>query len=400
VTPSRPDEAAVVESRGVDLSPSREEQSFQAEAGRWLQDNVPQQPLANFDTVEGFAQHREWERKLFEGGWAVVGWPAEYGGRNASPLEVLLFEEEYAKAGAPVRVNQNGLAMLGPTLMAFGTQEQTDAHLLRLARGDEIWAQGWSEPNAGSDLASLRTRATRKGDGYVLEGQKIWVSRGTFADWMFTIARTDPATDNHRGLTFFLVAMDSPGLTRRPIEQLDGRSGFAEVFMDGVVVPASQVVGAEGDGWRVAMATLGFERSAFLRPPGRFAKVASRLLDLARATHPGPALRHELADAWAYTEAYRLLNLWSVSNADTAELSPAQANINKLTWSEMDIRLHTLALRLLGDRAELEAGSAEAVDGGRWIHDYLFSLAGTIYAGTSEIQRNLIAERGLGLPRR
>ncbi len=387
-------------SGGVDLSLSEAELGFQLAARQWLEGNVPRKPLEHFDTRTGFEQHREWERILFESGWGVVGWPKAFGGRNANAIESLLFEEEYARAGAPVRVNQNGLAMLGPTLMVLGSEEQRNRFLRRLARGDDIWAQAWSEPNAGSDLASLRSRARRDGDHYILDGQKIWVSRGAFADWMFTIARTDPQTDNHRGLTFFLVQMDSDGLTRRPIQQIDGRAGFAEVFMEGVRVPAENVVGSEGEGWRIAMATLSFERSAFLRPPGRFAQVAARLLNLAREVKVEPSLRAELAEAWALTEAYRLLNLWSVSNREDGGLSEVHANINKLVWSEMDIRLHDLAVQLLGERAELLDGAPDAVAGGRWMPDYLFSLAGTIYAGTDEIQRNLIAERGLGLPRR
>jgi alkylation response protein AidB-like acyl-CoA dehydrogenase len=384
---------------GVDLSLTSAELAFQLGARQWLESHVPAGPLAHFDTEVGFEQHREWERTLFDGGWGVIGWPTEYGGRSGTPVESLIFEEEYARAGAPVRVNQNGLAMLGPTLIAFGTDQQKSRHLLRLARGDDIWAQAWSEPNAGSDLASMRSRATRDGNDYVLDGQKTWVSRGAHADWMFTMARTDPATSNHRGLTFFLVPMRSDGLSRRPIEQIDGRAGFAEVFMDRVRVPKDNVVGTEGEGWKVAMATLTFERSAFLRPPGRFTQVAARLLRLAREQTYGPALGAELAEAWALTEAYRLLNLWSVSNAEDGDLSVVHANVNKLVWSEMDIRLHDLAVQLLGERAELSDGAPDAVDRSQWMQDYLFSLAGTIYAGTSEIQRNLIAERGLGLPR-
>ena len=385
---------------GIDLSLTQEELEFQQEARRWLESNVPRTPLEHFDSKIGFEQHRQWERTLFDGGWGVVGWPAQYGGRDATPVQSLLFEDEYARAGGPVRVNQNGLAMLGPTLMAFGSEDQKRRHLPRLSRGDEVWAQAWSEPNAGSDLASMKARATRDGDDYVLQGQKIWVSRGAYADWMFTIARTDPATNNHKGLTFFLVPTDSAGLARRPIEQIDGRAGFVEVFFDGVRVPAANIVGGEGEGWRVAMATLSFERSAFLRPPGRFTQVAARLIRLARQGTVDPALREELAEAWAFTEAYRLLNLWSASNGEEGDLSPVHANVNKLVWSDMDIRVHELAVRLLGDRAELTAAAPEAVEGGRWMHDYLFSLAGTIYAGTTEIQRNLIGERGLGLPRR
>jgi alkylation response protein AidB-like acyl-CoA dehydrogenase len=385
---------------GVDLSLTPTEFAFQLDARQWLEAHAPREPLEHFDTKLGFEQHRAWERTLFEGGWGVVGWPGEYGGRNATPVESLIFEDEYARAGAPIRVNQNGLAMLGPTLMAFGTEAQKSRHLRRLACGDDIWAQAWSEPNAGSDLASMRSRAIRDGDHYVLHGQKIWVSRGTYADWMFTIARTDPTTNNHRGLTFFLVPTDSEGLTRRPIEEIDGRAGFAEVFMDGVRVSADNVVGTEGEGWRIAMATLTFERSAFLRPPGRFTQRVARLLHLAHQQTCEPALRAELAEVWAMAEAYRLLNLWSVSNREDGDLSAVHANVNKLVWSEMDIRIHDLAVRLLGERAEFWMGAPDAVDGGQWMQDYLFSLAGTIYAGTTEIQRNLIAERGLGLPRR
>jgi alkylation response protein AidB-like acyl-CoA dehydrogenase len=330
---------------GIDLSLTSKELALQADARRWLAANVPKEPLEHFDTKAGFEQHREWERRLFDGGWGVVGWPSEYGGGNATSVESLLFEEEYARAGAPVRVNQNGLAMLAPTLMAFGTPAQKARYLPRLARGDDIWAQAWSEPNAGSDLASLRSRAVRDGDSYLLHGQKIWVSRGGHADWMFTIVRTDPATSNHRGLTFLVVPMNAPGLTRRPIREIDGRAGFAEVFMDGVRVPVENVVGAEGEGWRVAMATLGFERSAFLRPPGRFSRVAIRLIALAREQGYDPSLRQELAEAWALTEAYRLLNLWSASNGDAGDASPVHANVNKLTWSEMDIRLRAMGRR-------------------------------------------------------
>jgi alkylation response protein AidB-like acyl-CoA dehydrogenase len=384
---------------GIDLDLSKAEVSFQAEAREWLRANVPEQPLEHHDTADGFEEHRRWEQKLFRGGWSVPGWPRVFGGREATLFEVLLFEEEYARAGAPDRVNQNGLAMLGPTLMALGNRAQKDRFLRPLAAGEEIWAQAWSEPGAGSDLASLTTRAIRDGDEYILRGQKTWVSRGSFADWYFALVRVDPQTKDHHGLTFLLVPRRTEGVTTRAIEEMDGRSGFAEVFFDGARVPIGNAVGADGEGWRVAMATLGFERSAFLRPPGRFTAVAERLLALGRRKGYDVGVRRDLADAWASTEAYRFLNLWNAGRDRGSEVSPVHANVNKLAWSEMDIRLQELALRLLGPAAELWEGAPGAEDGGRWARDYLFSLAGTIYAGTSEIQRNLIAERGLGLPR-
>jgi alkylation response protein AidB-like acyl-CoA dehydrogenase len=384
---------------GIDLSLTSEDEAFQAEARDWLAENSPKEPLKPFDTAEGLAEHRAWERRLYEGGWGTVAWPKEYGGRQATLIQSLLFEEEYSLAGAPIRVNQNGLAMLGPTLLSHGTAAQKDRFLRRLASGDDIWAQAWSEPNSGSDLASLRSRADLHDDNFVLHGQKTWVSRGGQADWMFTLVRTDPETNNHHGLTFLLVPLRLDGITVRPLEQIDGRSGFAEIFMDGARVPIENVVGDVGQGWRVAMATLGFERSAFLRPPGRFSRVASQLLDLAKTQGAGPSMRDRLAGAWAATNAYRLLNYWSASQGDHGQASPVQANVNKIIWSEMDISLHELALALIGARGELWAGAPDAVNDGLWMRDFMFSLAGTIYAGSSEIQRNIIAERGLGLPR-
>ena len=360
---------------------------------------MPHSPLPYFDTAQGFEQHRSWERTLFDAGWAAVSWPQRYGGRDATAIQSMLFEDEYAKADAPARVNQNGLAMLGPTLMAYGTPAQKDRFLVRLASGRDIWAQGWSEPNAGSDLASVQSRAVRNGEHYVLNGQKTWVSRGGHADWMFSIVRTGAGSAGHRGLTFLLIPLRIEGITVRSIEEIDGRSSFAEIFMDGARVPVENVVGVEDEGWAVAMATLGFERSAFLRPPGRFSHTVARLLRLAQSQGYEPTLRHDLAEAWAATEVYRLLNLWSSRAQHAAHTDEVNANVNKLAWSEMDIHIHELALRLLGSRAELFTGASDAVEDGHWMREYLFSLAGTIYAGTSEVQRNIIAERGLGLPR-
>ena len=384
----------------MDLTFTSEEESFRHEARTWLEAHVPTQPLRSMDTAEGFEEHRGWERTLHEGGWAAVSWPEEFGGRGATLVEWLIFEEEYHAAGAPLRVNQNGLFLLGPTLLEHGTDEQRARFLPRIASGEDIWCQGWSEPNVGSDLASVASRAGRDGDHWVLSGQKTWCSRGAFADWMFGLFRSDPASERHRGLTFVLVPLDSEGITVRPIRQLDGETGFAEVFLDDVRVPVANTLGDEGEGWAVAMSTAGFERGLLLRAPGRFLATAKRLVDRYRASPDAPSsLRDDVIRSWMDAEAYRLHAYRTVSRLAEGETIGAEASMTKVFWSEMDLRMHETALALLGDSAELTVGAPEAVDGGRWMDGFLFSLAGPIYAGTNEIQRTIVAERVLGLPR-
>jgi len=386
----------------MDLAFTPEQDAFRAEARAWLEANVPAEPLPSFDTREGFDAHRAWERRMHADGWAVVSWPRAYGGRGASLLEWLIFEEEYWRAGAPGRVGQNGLFLLGPTLMEYGTPEQQERFLPRIASAEDIWCQGWSEPNVGSDLASVAARATKRGEGWVLNGQKTWCSRGAFADWMFGLFRSDPTSERHRGLTFVLVPMDAPGVTVRPIEQLDGETGFAEVFLDDVSVPVANTLGLEGEGWNVAMSTAGFERGLLLRSPGRFTATAERLVALcARAGESlPPSLRDEVTRAWIDAEAYRLQTFMTVSRLAEGAAIGAEASLNKLWWSEMDLRMHETAMRLLGTSAELTRNATAAIDDGRWLDGYLFALAGPIYAGTNEIQRSIVAERVLGLPRK
>ena len=239
-----------------------------------------QERLKSFDTADGFEQHREWEKQLFAGRWAVVTWPEVYGGRDCSLIEWLIFEEEYYAAGGPFRISANGVTLLGPTLFEFGTQEQKDRFLPKMASGEEIWAQGWSEPNAGSDLAGIKTKAIRDGEYFVVNGQKTWTTRGAFADWLFCIFRTDPEAERHRGLTYFLVPVDTPGLTRREVGRLDGEPGFSEVFFEDARVHESAILGGEAKGWNVAMATASSERGLNLRSPGRFVAPAQRVVDL------------------------------------------------------------------------------------------------------------------------
>ncbi len=375
----------------MNLDFTDEQLAFQAEARAWLEANVPTEPLPSMDTSEGFVAHQAWEKKLADARWSVVSWPEELGGRGASLVEWVIFEEEYYRAGAPGRVSQNGIFLLAPIIFDHGTPEQQTRFLPSMGTGEVIWAQAWSEPEAGSDLASLRSTATRVEGGWKLNGQKTWSSRASYAHWGFGLFRSDPTAERHRGLTYFLFPLDAPGVTVRPIAQLDGDAGFAELFFDDVFVPDSDVLGAPGDGWRVAMSTAGNERGLSLRSPGRFCAAADRLVDLWSTTECVPdGAASDVVDAWIKAQAYRLYTWGTVTRlADGGEMGAA-GSVNKVFWSELDIALHETALDLLGTDGEVES---------RWTDGHLFSLSGPIYAGTNEIQRNIIAERILGLPR-
>ena len=387
----------------MDLTWSEAEQAFRAEARAWLERNLAgwhvdhggEAAIASGDTRAGFTQHLDWERRLHEGRWAAVSWPAEYGGRGASLWEWLIFEEEYYRAGAPPRVTQNGIFLLAPTVFEFGNPEQ-QAHVLpRMAAAEDLWCQGWSEPNAGSDLAGISARATRVDGGWRLDGQKTWTTRGAVCTHLFGLFRTDPDSERHRGLSYLLVPLDTPGVTVRGFGRLDGDEGFAEVFFDDAFVaddalPGGVLLGDEGAGWTVAMATTGSERGLTLRSPGRFLATAARLIEL-YLTNPQPRLRQRLTEAWMRAEAYRLFTLDTVTRLAGGAVMGADSSINKIWWSELDCGLHEIALDLLGPGAEVE---------GPWSKGWQFSLSGPIYAGTNEIQRNIAAERVLGLPRR
>lgn len=375
----------------MDLEPAAGERAFRAEARGWLAAHVPPAPLASPETARGFAEHRQWERELYDAGWSVVRWPVEYGGRGCSLLEWLLFEEEYHAAGGPVRVGRNGVQLLGPTLLEHGTAEQRARLLPAMASGETVWAQAWSEPEAGSDLASLRSVAVRAAGGWLLSGQKTWSSRAVFADRAFGLFRSHPGAERpHRGLTYAMFPLDAAGVTVRPIARLDGRPVFAEIFLDEVFVPDADVLGEPGQGWRVAMSTAGEERGLTLRSPGRFTAAAERLAALWRATGDprATALRDRVADAVIRARAYRL---YGYERAARGDGGVAEASLTKVFWSELDLDLHETALDLLGAEGELAAGS--------WPDGHTFALAGPVYAGTNEIQRDIIAERLLGLPK-
>jgi alkylation response protein AidB-like acyl-CoA dehydrogenase len=397
----------------VKLEWSDAEEGFRAEARTWLEEHLaawverhggPEQ-VGSGDTREGFAQHLDWERDLHAGGWSAVSWPTRYGGRDASLWEWLIFEEEYYRAGCPPRVTQNGIFLLAPTVFAFGSPAQQDHILPRMAAADDLWCQGWSEPDAGSDLAGIRARAVRTEGGWVLDGQKTWTTRGAFCTHLFGLFRTDPEAERHRGLSYLLVPLDLPGVTVRGFGRLDGDEGFAEVFFENAflpdaALPGGPVLGEVGQGWSVAMATTGSERGLTLRSPGRFRATAQRLIDLhgsSPAAQQSPELRARVVDAWMRAEAYDLFTLETVTRLTAAAGEPggaamgAESSLTKIWWSELDCDLHEIALALMGPDAELE---------GPWSKGWQFALSGPIYAGTNEIQRNIAAERLLGLPRK
>lgn len=392
----------------MDLTWSETEQAFRAEAAAWLVENLAawhadhggHEAIPSGDTRTGFAVHLDWERRLFDAGWAVVSWPRDYGGRDASLWEWLLFEQEYYAAGAPPRVTQNGIFLLAPSLFAFGNDAQRDHILPRMAAGTDTWCQGWSEPNAGSDLASLTTRATRVEGGWVLNGQKTWTTRGAFSTHLFGLFRSDPESERHRGLTYLLVPLDTPGVTVRGFGRLDGDEGFAEVFFQDAfladdALPGGVVLGEQGQGWKVAMSTTSSERGLTLRSPGRFLATAERLIRAWRAL-PEPVrleragLGERITTAWMHAEAYQLQTLQTVTSTVEGRPAGAESSLVKLWWSELDVALHECAMEL--------SGLVGLVDG-PWTKGYQFSLSGPIYAGTNEIQRNVVAERVLGLPR-
>ena len=387
----------------MQLNFTPEQQSFRAEVRSWMEANVPKKPLVTLECREGYDQHVAWEHKLASGNWGMVTWPEIYGGRGLDLIQWLIFEEEYFRAGAPNRANQNGIFLLGPTIMEFGTEEQKARFLTPMAKGEVIWAQAWSEPGAGSDMAAITSKAVRgtdsEGDHYIITGQKTWSSRAAFADWGFGIFRTDPESKRHKGLTFILFDINSPGITRRPIRQLHGDTGFAELFFDEVRVPVQNCLAGEGEGWNVAMATAGFERGLMLRSPGRFQATAKRLVELYQAhqADASPAAREAVLQAWMASQAYAY-NTYSVAAKIMAGGKiGAEASLNKIFWSELDRSMHRTAMQLMGASAELKHLDDGSVN--QWLEGYMFSLSGPIYAGSNEVQRNITAERLLGLPR-
>jgi alkylation response protein AidB-like acyl-CoA dehydrogenase len=395
----------------MDLNLTAEQQAFRDEIRGWLEANVPSTPLTPLTEPGGLDAHRAWEKKLFEAGYAAISWPSAYGGRDADLFSQATFSEEYARAGAPQRINTLGLGLAGPTLIAFGTPEQKEKWLPSLLSCDDLWCQGFSEPDAGSDLANIKTSAVREGDEYVINGQKIWTSLGRWADWMFCLVRTDRDAPKHKGITYIMIDMHTPGIEVRPIMQINGDPGFAEVFFTDVRVPAWNVIGEVNDGWRVAMATLGFERGTGLGSHVRFSRDLAELVSLVKAVglDRDPIVRDRLAQLFVETEVFRHNSYRTLSRLGSGKPIGPEASLNKLYWSTMETRLYEAGMQALGEIAELAPaapavmdalGEANAKDAWKhWHKQYWYSRASMIYAGTSEIQKNIISERVLGLPK-
>ena len=396
----------------MDFRDTPAEARLREDVRHWLRENLPagwgttvREPQ---DEAARSAFRLDWEKRLFRGGWSGIAWPREYGGRDATLMEQTIFLEEMARADAPEGFNVIGRNLTAPTLMAHGTEAQKQRYLPQILRGEEMWCQGFSEPNSGSDLASLRCRASQDGDGFVVNGQKIWTSFAQYAQWCILLARTDPSAQKHRGLSFLLLDMRSPGITIRPLVQITGETEFSEVFFDDVHVPAENLVGELNQGWRIAMTTLTFERGPEEALPRqvRFRRDLDRLFQTAATTRRNgrmvaedPVIRQKLAASYIDLELMRLNGLRGLSRVAKGEALGPESSFNKLYWSHMYQRMMETALEVTGAGSALAPGDPDAPAEGLFPYRFLQSRAMTIYSGTSEIQRNIIAERVLGLPK-
>jgi alkylation response protein AidB-like acyl-CoA dehydrogenase len=393
----------------MDLNLTREEIAFRDEFRAWLEANVPkdwsswrEKPLE-----ESFPYLRAWQRKLQEAGWAAVSWPREYGGRSATLMQQAIFWEEMARVEAPPMANALGLGLIGPTIIAFGTYAQKKRFIPKILSAEEIWCQGFSEPNAGSDLASLQTEARLDGDHYIVNGQKVWTSYGWVGDWCELVVRSDREAAKHKGLTVLLMDMKSPGVEVRPLRQMTGESEFNELFFHDVRVPAENVLGKVNDGWNVAVSTLMYERGSYgARLHLLFKRNINRLIQIARVTPRNgrtaaddPLIRQKLAQCFAEIEIMRLNQLRAFRRITATGVPGPEGSIQKIFWSELNQRVQQLAQEIMGPYGQLLATDAYAIDKGAWSYGYLRTRGNTIEAGTSEVQRNIIGHFVLGLPR-
>jgi alkylation response protein AidB-like acyl-CoA dehydrogenase len=384
-----------------------EQEAFRKEVRAWLEANLPDDLrgrafAASRADREGVDRLRAWQRRMHEAGYVGLDWPREFGGRGATLVEQVILFQEMARAECPQFVNRGGLSMLGPTLMKYGTPAQQRRFLPRILTAEDLWCQGFSEPNAGSDLANLQTRAVRQGDHYVVNGQKVWTSMAHVADWCFLLARTDPDAPKHKGISFLLVDMQSPGITVRPLRQMTGEAEFNEVFFDQVRVPVENLVGRENEGWAVAITTLAWERDllTFIRQIS-LRNALQRLVRLVRERGRGadPIVRQKVAALWIGEQALQLNAYRSLTRILRGGEPGPEGSTSKLFWSQLDQDLAQVAAEVLGPYAQVKAGSAWAPDEGQWEFYALLAQASGIRAGTSEILRNILGERVLGLPK-
>ena len=396
----------------MDFDFTPEQQAFRAEVRDWLAKRVPADlkgrgfAASRADRAE-VDRLREWQRTLHKAGYVGIDWPAEYGGRGASIMEQIILYEEMSRAASPQPVNRGGLSMLGPTLMKHGTSAQRAAHLSKILTGEEIWCQGFSEPNAGSDLANLQTRAVLDGDAYVLNGQKVWTSMAHVADWGFFLVRTDPAAPKHKGITFILIDMKTPGISICPLRQITGEAEFNEVFLENVRVPATNVVGKVNEGWGVALTTLAYERDVLTMIRHISLRTAlERLLALAKRTikngQPAsrdPVMRQRVASLAVAERCLQLNGYRSLTQILRGKAPGPEGSTSKLFWSQVDQDLADVATEVIGLYSQIASPSPLAPDDGQWEFYALLARGSGIRAGTSEILRNILGERVLGLPK-
>jgi alkylation response protein AidB-like acyl-CoA dehydrogenase len=390
----------------VDLDPTEAEAQLRAEVRAWLREHLPWEYgkglPPHFDELAAeVAFGRDWQAKLAEGRWVGVAWPEEYGGRGAGAVEHFIVTEELARARAPELVGRIGVNLVGPTLLAHGTAQQRARWLPGVLPAEHIFCQLFSEPEAGSDLASLRTRAVRVAGGWELQGQKVWTSYAQFADWGLCLARTDPDAPQRKGISAFVVEMSAPGVDVRPLRQITDEADFNEVFLDGAFVADDQLIGGVNEGWRVSGSTLTHERGTNPRQLVIHAQLVEELLRLADESGAAddPRVQQRLAQAFVEVRLFQLQNWRSLSRLQHGRDLGPEAATAKLYWSEMSQRLHHTVLAVLGDAAPLWRGAARNPGGGRWQRSWLYYRAASIFAGTNEIQRTIIGERALGLPR-
>ena len=395
----------------MDFSLTPDQDAFRQTVRTWLKANLPREwkdlGRSDIPRIEAYEILKQWQRKLYDAGFIGLTWPKEYGGRGLTFVEELILQEEIALGKAPPILNVIGVGMAGPTIIAYGTEEQKKRYPPKILSCEEIWAQGYSEPNAGSDLASLQTRAVKDGEHWVINGQKVWTSFAQVADWMILLARTDPNAARHKGITYFLLDMKLPGIVVKPLRQITGDSEFNEVFFDNVRVHESQVLGAVNNGWQVGITTLMYERLTLgfglqmrlrIALDGLF-ELARRVEKSGRVVTQDPLARQKLAQLWIDTECLRLTGARAITKLLRGEMPGPEASAGKMVWVETHQKLQELAMELEGPYAQLAKGSDRAVDGGAWQHSFLRSRANSIEGGTTEIQKNIIAERVLGLPK-
>ncbi|HWG48151.1 MAG TPA: acyl-CoA dehydrogenase [Candidatus Acidoferrales bacterium] len=398
----------------MDLKLSPSEVKFRDEFRAWLTANVPKgwgsrdgQSAKQQSMEDRFEFLKRWQRTMYDAGWAGISWPREYGGRGASLMEQVVFWQEMAEAGAPPLANILGVGLVGPTLIAFGTEAQKKRFLSKILSAEEIWSQGFSEPNAGSDLANVACSAELQGDHYVVNGQKVWNSYGWAADWCELVVRTDPTQAKHKGITVLLVDMKSPGVEVRPLRQMTGEAEFNEIFFHDVRVPTENVVGKVNDGWSVAMGTLMHERGTFgAGLQVTYRRNMDRLIELSRTTERNgkkaaddPIIRQKLAQCYAEIEIMRWNQMRAFSRISATGVPGPEGSIQKIFWSELNQRFQQIAQEMLGPLGQLAEGDPLAIDNGTWSYGYLRTRGNTIEAGTSEIQRNIIGHFVLGLPK-